>query len=460
MRAASDGERVAGAANVSLPERSAMLTDPERMRAVFQHQLAPFAAGDLRLDACRIVHTRYRTSVEQRRDGKAFLSICYEVEVHDARRGREGRQWLHAKGYPDGRGRRRFEQARARPHLVAPRFGDPVAYLPGLDAVVWAFPNDPKLPHLPEVIDPERVRRQLPWDRLPAGLGAAPDLGAVGVHVIRYKPEVRCTTRYELGGTGQRLALYGKTFRHQRGGEIARRIEHLRTRLADDPLGFLVARPLGYTAAVRTVWQEALAGPPMVDLVGGGGGYPAFLEAAAGGLARLHALDLPGLMRATIGDRLQDVRGEAAELGAAFPALAPRLASLTARLAADLARLRPFPDGLVHGDFLAKQLIVCDGRLGLVDFDNLFRGDPMQDLATFLVDLHLQGLDAGQVDALTTAFLRAYGAQGRREVPLDRLRWHGRAQLLSAGFYLHKRQHLIPGFAERLAGLLALAEGD
>src|SRR5437870_2572737 len=153
-------------------ERSALLTDADRMKDVFQAALPGFGSGRLLINGCRIVHTRYRTSRAERREGIPFLSVCCSLDVRDVARARPGTQMVHAKAYETTESRRRFAEAKAR-HRFEPAFGEAVAHIADLDVVVWAFPNDPKLLHLPEVIDPRAVQRHLPYDRLPAGLDAA-----------------------------------------------------------------------------------------------------------------------------------------------------------------------------------------------------------------------------------------------------------------------------------------------
>ena len=438
-------------------ERSALLTDADRMRDVFQAALPGFGSGSLLIDGCRIVHTRYRTSRAERREGKAFLSVCYALDVRDLARARRGTQLVHGKAYGPADSRRRFAEAKAR-HRFEPSFGEAVAHLADLDLVVWAFPNDPKLPHLPEVIDPRAVKRYLPYDRLPAGLDAAEHIHEVDVEVVRYKPEVRCITRYRLAGAErQAFTLYGKTFKHERAREIARRIESIWRRSADDPDGFIVPQPLGHDDAVRTVWQAALSGTPLIDVVQGGE-CADFIERAARGLASLHGIDPGGLSRTTLEDRLAPVLAAAAELAEAFPRLRARLETLAVRLEQEARSLSPGRDGLVHGDFLLKQLVVHADRLGVFDFDNFTLGDPARDLANFIVDLRYQGFPAGLVTSMTTTFLDAYRSHAEWDMLADRLRWHTAVQGLSDAYYFHKRRHLAPGFEAELEHILALAE--
>ena len=426
-------------------ERVALLIDRERMREILQTRLPGLRAPGLVIDDCQIVHTRYRTSAEDARRGKAFLSVCYELAVHGGAGGE--RHLFHVKAYRDGRSRQKFAEASSAP-TVPPPLGAAVTHLPELDLVVWAFPNDPKMLHLPEVIIREKLRRHLPYDRLAAGSDAD-----VSIDVVRYKPEVRCITRYGL----RTVALYGKTFKHDRARDIAGRIEALAGELAEAEDAFVIAPPLGFSAAARTVWQAELPGTPLPRAIERGGCQD-LLARAALGLARFHALRLPDLPRTTLAGRLAAAAAEAGELAEAYPWLRARLEEVVARLGEAAPRLPPAPDGLVHGDFLLKQLVVHGDRLGVFDFDNLALGDPIQDLANFIVDLGYHGFEARHVGAMTAAFLPAYRAHAGRDVPEARLLWHVSVQRLRDAYYFHKRRQLAPGFTQEVESMLAGAE--
>ena len=435
-------------------EAAALLRDPERMKGVLREHLPGLARGHLVVEGCEIVHARYRTSDEDRRRGRPFLSICYELSVRDTGTRTKDQQVVHVRAYTNGRSRRRFEAA-----------GDASLHLPELDAVLWAFPNDPRLAHLPDVIDPGAVRRHLPYDRLPPGFQSPADVDEVNVQVVRYKPEVRCTTRYRLrggpAGAQRTLTLYGKTFRHDGAGEIARRMETLRAQLAGDPRGFIVPRPLGCDPSVKTVWQEGLPGTPLNDVIDAGN-HRQLMDATARGLAGLHGVALEGLARTSLVDRLRAVRAETALLSQAFPASRARLRSVTSRVEKDAPLLAPGREGLVHGDFLLKQLVLSEGRLGVFDLDNLSVGDPIQDLANFIVDetrnLHHPRRDPRLVPSMVATFLDSYRSHTDWEVSAERLRWHARVQLLRDAYYWHKRKHLMPGFEDELQRMLDVAE--
>jgi len=121
-----------GSAWRTRPERWAALTEPEPARALLQEQLPGFASGELVIERWELHHLRFRTSPDERRGIKPIVAAAYALDVRDERRGRRGTQLLYVATY-EGRGRGRFDKGRAVARS-APRFGPPLAYLPGLDA--------------------------------------------------------------------------------------------------------------------------------------------------------------------------------------------------------------------------------------------------------------------------------------------------------------------------------------
>jgi aminoglycoside phosphotransferase (APT) family kinase protein len=411
-----------------------MLTHPEDARAALQEQLY----GDVAIEGCEIIQTRFRTSPEERRRGAPIVAAAYRLTLRD------GEQLVHVRAY-EGHGRERYARARATAQ-ARPRFGPPLGYLPGLDAVVWGFPNDPKLRHLADVVDPS-VR----WRHLPCGSER------VDVDVLRWKPGKRCVTRYRPAGAP---AIVGKTVKHDRVAEIARRMEWTWRHAQADPDAFAVARPLGCSRAVRTAWQVALPGISLMQALMDGADPRPLMLAAGAGLARLHAMAPHdgGLPRTTLADRLRYVRGGALELGAAYPELRGRLEALTAWFEHRAGTLPPVADRLVHGDFLLKQLVLSDGRLGVFDSDDFMLGDCVEDLGNCVADMHYWDLDPGTVRAMIADFLDAYRGHAAWDVPDDRLRWHCSVQLLRYAWYWHRRRQFEPSFREELGALLARAE--
>jgi aminoglycoside phosphotransferase (APT) family kinase protein len=421
-----------GSAWRTRPERWAALTEPGPARALLQEQLPGFATGELVIERCELHHLRFRTSPDERRGVKPIVAAAYALDVRDALHGRRGTQLLYVAAY-EGRGRGRFDKARAVDR-AAPRFGSAVAYLPDLDAVAWAFPNDPRLPHLPALAEPG---------------------GGIETSVLRWKPTFRCVLSHRRPDGAARIA---KVVRAGGAAEIGRRMEWMRRASHVD--GFLVARPLGVDAALDAAWQEEIPGAALMQVILDGADAAPLMDAAARGLAALHRMAPDEtLPRQEPAMRLLWPHGGPRELAQAVPALRPRLAAMSARLAREAAAMRVAPPRLVHGDFLLKQLVVHEGRLAVFDFDGLMVGDCLEDVAKCLADLHYWDLEPSRVRSLAARFLDAYRAHASEDVPADRLRWHYAVQVLGDAWYWYKRRQFEPEFARELEELLARA-GD
>jgi len=253
-----------------LRERAAVLMAPDRIRGILE---AGFAGGAFAIDDCRIIHSRFRTSAAQRREGEPFLSAGYELALRVLGAPAGGRQLLALRAYCDGRARKHFERAKAA-HRHPPAYGPPVAHIDELDAVL----------------------------------------------VVRYKPETHCTTRYRLEDG---LVIYGKTLRDRRATEVARVTERLRRQLDRDQAGFIVPRALGASDAVNTVWQLGLPGNPVIEILDPHN-YGRLLASVAPSLASLHRIDPRAAAPLSPGDQLRTVSDEAAKPGRGIPA--PRIA--------------------------------------------------------------------------------------------------------------------------------------
>jgi thiamine kinase-like enzyme len=314
-------------------------------------------------------------------------------------------------------------------------------------------------------VDREQIKSHLPYAYLPAGFDGPEDVAGVEVAVIRYKPEVRCTIRYHLRrkgpGTPETVTLYGKTYATHKGQEIYGHIESLWRQSRAGPHHFTVAQPLGYDEALQLVWQEALPGLPLSNVLSSAN-YDHFLRLAARGLANLHqsALVLPS--RITTSDLLAEIGPSVTELMVALPEFKERLQLLLAYLERHEPGLTPYPDRLIHRDFHIKQLLVHEDNstLAIFDFDDLATGDPCQDIAFFLVDLHCRAFDPHLVALMAATFCQAYQSSIDRALPADRLKWHLRLQFLAKAHWYYKKKQLAPRLKAHIERIITLAEKE
>jgi aminoglycoside phosphotransferase (APT) family kinase protein len=211
---------------------------------------------------------------------------------------------------------------------------------------------------------------------------------------------------------------------------ISQWTQHLWERFTSDPDGCIsLAQPLGYSPEVKTTWQVGISGVKLSDLIDESN-YETFMYEIVKGLAGLHGSDYRVSRQTGAYDWLERIRTGMTALIRAYPKYEATLVSIVSRLEKIAPYLSPMPDHLIHGDFHMDQLLISDDQIVFFDFDDLAMGDPMQDLAKFMVELHFQDIDPGLVKLMSMSFFHAYQSQAKWEVPMDRLTWHIELQCL------------------------------
>ncbi|WP_460890857.1 aminoglycoside phosphotransferase/kinase family protein, partial [Ramlibacter alkalitolerans] len=276
---------------------------------------------------------------------------------------------------------------------------------------------------------------------------------ARAVDIVRYEPECRATVRY-TGARGD--ALYAKTFSDDRGAAIHARFAWFWERSHQDARAPLVARPLQYAAAGRTLWQESACGTPLADWIARGASG-AWVLPLAHAIATVHAAPhhLAGPATQDTAHWLLEAARRRQKIARALPPLAGRADATLAAIDQSAASLPPYAPVTIHGDFHVDQAWFDGERIVLFDFDEFALGDPMQDLAAFLVRLPGEEL----LQPLANPWVAAYAQIAPQHFCGVRLAWHLAVQQLlraSRAFIFQ-----LPGWQEelerRLAGAQALA---
>lgn len=417
-----------------------LYTDTAAMRVLLQQQLPGFAEGRLRIDALEVHSARRNTSMAR---NPSPMTLCYALQVSDARAPRTGAQLLLAQVYRPGLAAAAYEQHRQRRHLVAPAFGEPLVHLPALHLLLWALPNDPGLPQLATLLDPARAAAALP-----APLhGAA---GALQIELLRYAPLRRATLRCTLGAR----TLYAKTFFDGRARDIDARFDWFWRLAQSDADAPLVAEPLGFDAGTSTVWQAQAPGVPLQHPLASPHGAT-LLGRAASALARLHGAPLApsaATVPRSAAHWLAEVRRRQDKIARIDPTLAARAQRLAGTIQQHAAHAATRSLSLIHGDCHPDQFWVHDGRIVLFDFDEFALGDPMEDLAEFELKLE----QAGAAPALVSAFIDSYAAAAPHRFDAPSLAWHLAIQSLlqvSRAFIYQQ-----PGWRGEVERRLAAAE--
>lgn len=277
--------------------------------------------------------------------------------------------------------------------------------------VFWVFPQDRKLVGLDRLTGPPPELRGvfgIPWTQS---------------ELKAYKPERAATVRCAdpFGAT----VGYAKV---QPGQASRRSVALLRAaRRGIDPHGVLrLPEGIGYLPAQHMALFSAAPGRPLNQVPWAA--YPSAMATLGAALSVLHGRPPGGLQRFTRFD--PDGLVPAADL---VRAARPDLASVARELRDVLLRTAPprGPDVLLHGDVHAKNVLVLDDAVSLIDLDEAGAGPAAADLggmlARFWCPRPHDVIDRDTARAAAESLLAAYD---RRPSPADVL-WYAAAALLA-----------------------------
>lgn len=406
----------------AVPQRD-LLLDAEHVAARLSTLLG--ARGPLPIDECTQTRVKYRIGVR--------LRVVHRI------RSRGVGYDVAASTFPTvERSERAYLQGLARAVPCEPLL--PVVHDVEQRTVFWTFPNDRKIVHLHALTAPRRGLADL---LAPAWAESL---------LVAYAPEQAATVRC-LDSVGRTFA-YAKAYAGEDGERTHRIHKVLADSLpADDP-HLRVPRPLGYSREHRTLLVSAIEGLPLLAVEG--------LDVALGyrrlgcALARLHGAGAPDVarFRRVDPDRLE----AAAEL---IASVRSDVAHSVRTLARDICR-RGDGDGervCLHGDVNFPNVLLADGRLALIDLDQVAVGPAAADLGSVLAALRYAGIvglvPVAAVPDLERAFLAGY-SELRPPPDSAALGWHTAAALL-AERALRVVTRIRPDGLVRLPALLAEA---
>ena len=379
-----------------------LYTDPAAMRLPLQ-ALPGLDATPIRRVA--VLHAARRAPRRDPASRACRIAVCYGVET-----GERAARIVYGKVYPS--------EVCAELSAQAGASGAP-AWLREIDMLLWRFPRDPGLPQLGALLDDS-------------------------TELVRYRPEERATLR--------RGALYAKTFRGSEGAELCERFGHL-ARRSDDSGAFEVAAPLRYDAATRTFWQRGVEAPALASALRAST-CDRLMELAARGLARLHAAAPRFGPARPVADLAAAALRRGAKIGRCMPELAQAAQRTAAALAAHASAMAGAPLAQIHGDFHLDQLRLRGDRLMVFDLDELAVGDPLEDLASFVVKCPLT--DAQLAPRVCEHLIEAYARCRPAAFDLRRLDWHLAVQWMHKASRAYVWQR--PGWRAAAAQMLAEAE--
>ncbi|MFQ5604701.1 MAG: aminoglycoside phosphotransferase family protein [bacterium] len=337
------------------------------------------------------------------------LRLLYQAESEDEQHYFFGRSLPLADGLKyEAKINRLFSEHKYQTRLQ--RFRQPAIYSAELSMLFQFFPADWRLPFLVPATDAEVMRKILTQV-----LGTERDaqaISAVSVKVVQYKPQRKCLIQYQLQLHAPNQSelttefVYGKVFR-----KAERVFENLqKIHGAWHSSVFEIPRPLGLVPELRLMLLSHLPGRHL-SLLTESAGFGQLCQEIARGL--LEFQQTPVLLDEVKGrsDELRELNTWGEEFARAWPKEAGRIRRLVAILGSRLT-CAPLLQGLVHGDFHVANLLVDSERLGLLDFENCFMGNPAIDVGSFYAQLKLLSLkvyaDSQALQTSIEAFLETY----------------------------------------------------
>ena len=287
-------------------------------------------------------------------------------------------------------------------------FSQAARYAPAMGLLFQVFPTDDGLPSLPAAVDGSAMAAVLEAALARHAGGAR--LQAVEAHVMRYKPERKCVLRYDLTWADSKVvgapsvvwARLARRTKFERTRDILPRV-HARAA----GLGFELPEPLGLVPEFAMELFGAVPGVVLVDLVQSSE-FPALCRRVGEGLCRFHALPVEVEKVLDVAAQLVRLEKNAVAFRWLLPAERERIAAVERELTARLRARAPSPRRLIHGDFHGDNVLVADGRLMLLDFEDCALGEPADDVGSNWAHLTSHVQKAAARSALPEAGRRAF----------------------------------------------------
>jgi aminoglycoside phosphotransferase len=340
--------------DAAVPQRD-LLLDPALVAGRLERLLG--REERLGIDSCRQVRVKYRIG--------ARLRVVHRIGVGPASFDVAGSSFPSLE-----RSERAYTDACERAVACGPV--RPVVHDRELTTVFWTFPNDRKIAGLPALAGPAQdLAALLPaWSRS---------------ELASYAPEKAATVRC-LDAAGRTIG-YAKVFAGEEGARAERVHDALARALGPGDADLRLPRALGYSPRHHTLVVERVDGPPLHTP---GAPDPRVGYRRLGrALARFHRLpppDAPRFRRADP-DRLEaaahligSVRGD--------------VAVDAQRVAAELATRLDGADDVacLHGDVNFRNALLENGRIALIDLDEVATGPPAAELGSVLASLRYAGV--------------------------------------------------------------------
>ena len=407
-----------------------MALQPTLMQELLQRALLDPLDNEeqrLQMDACVIGEKRYKP-------GQSCV-LSYRLHLHDARTDAKHEQVVSARLCRPDEGQAEFHRARSR-QLVRTPGVRALAYIPEIEMVIWSFPNDRKLSHLPKLLDVERLKTCLPEKLRALGVGESHDIAAIIPEILHYLPERSCMIRYHLSlkdrssGENGALTIYGKTYRDEDGVEVYSIMRQLSAQIPGSPV------PLGYDQELRALWQSHVPGEPFLWETLEESQIPEVFQDIAKAVAKFHSCTVHTDLRFDLPDLDKSLADTIAVARQAYPDFEGRIASLVSALLAQRHSMG-WSETLttpIHRDLKMRNFLIDVKHIALIDMDCVCLGNPLSDLGSLIANFYLNGIRAGchhyRIREAVEVFCRAYARNVPWSLSWSQLDWYTAAAFI------------------------------
>jgi hypothetical protein len=404
------------------------ILESEFMAGLFQNVFFSKAGSMVTIEACRVGEKRYKP-------GKKFL-VSYRVTLKHAATNSSQEQILTASLNPAGKEISCIEDS--LPSINLSHWGIPsVSYLPEVGMMLWSFPNDRKLKHLPKLLDTAKLEPYLFEQLSVLGFSEQVKIISVKTKIMHYLPEDSCMIRYTLllvdsafKVNPQEITVYGKNYPDDSGAKTF----SIMRQLAKQSSCF--AKPLSYDAETRTLWQASVPGLPCVWDLAAWTESPVWIVKAAACIAEFHrcTLNTNGQfgfndISAQLHDTCEIAAINDSILGSRINECVHKILQEHQKIDWTNSVITP-----IHLDLKLGNLLESGNEFSLIDMDCVQLGDHLVDIGSFVANLYLNGLRAGtpvdKIDWVVSIFCREYFTAIAWDADETKLNWYISAALI------------------------------
>jgi len=392
--------------------------------------------------------------------------VTYFLEVQD-KCGETYENWFHATVSSNGLGLQKREKHYAHPGCG---FWKPVMLWPEMNMVLHAFPYDPQMPYLGQLIEPDFVRQAIQENMTGFGLTDDWRCEKIMCSRVKHRPGKSCTLLHEaemidrLGST-RYFKFFGKTYRTPVSRHIFDVVQQIFECASLEGGALNIPKPIAHIDAVNTVWQHAWEGQNL-SYIGKTCQWKILVDSnvvkkVAAMVAQFHEIRItncPLRRGASVETVLQNAAEDCAKIARFLPDKTHELRQIMDQIAACAAtQNEEIPQKTIHGTFKLAQILCHQERLALVDFDSVALGDPLYDVAEFLASLEFlkvtDAVDPLMINRSISMFLSCYQ---------DRVSWscdHSRIAFYAIPFLLGKIHSSLKKMESAAADEMSIAMG-